>query len=60
MLNGEITRNEAINLSITDDWHLARRQITWLRRNPEIKWLSLDAAEKYLRDTILNTKFAQN
>lgn len=30
------------------DWRLAKRQITWLKRNPFIKWLSIDQAKSYL------------
>jgi tRNA dimethylallyltransferase len=30
------------------DWQLAKRQLTWFKRNPFIKWLELDYAEKYL------------
>ena len=27
---------------VYDDWHLAKRQITWFKRNKEIIWLPLD------------------
>jgi tRNA dimethylallyltransferase len=54
LLNGEISRGEALKLSEIDDWHLARKQMTWFRRNPEIKWLAVDEIEPYL-----NKKFAQ-
>lgn len=42
MINGEISREEAINLGVLDDYHLAKRQMTWFKRNPEIKWCSLE------------------
>jgi len=48
MLNGEISRDEAVFFSQTDDWHLAKKQMTWFRRNPEIKWLPLEEIEDYL------------
>ncbi|MCL2451621.1 tRNA (adenosine(37)-N6)-dimethylallyltransferase MiaA [Candidatus Saccharibacteria bacterium] len=48
LLGGEISRDEAIHLSETDDWHLARKQMTWFRRNPNIKWLLPDEVEDYL------------
>jgi len=48
MLKAEISCEEAMELFEIDDWHLARRQMTWFRRNPNIKWLSLDEVEKYL------------
>jgi tRNA dimethylallyltransferase len=51
MVEGRISREEAIELFITDDWHLAKRQLTWFHRNPNIIWLPLDRA----RDYILNS-----
>ena len=30
------------------DWRLAKRQMTWLRRNPYIMWGTLEASEHYL------------
>lgn len=41
-LNGEISLDEAKRLSFYDDYHLAKRQITWFKRNPEIHWLELE------------------
>lgn len=37
---GELKQKSAIA-----DWRLAKRQMTWLRRNPYIEWLSLSDAE---------------
>ena len=37
-LNGELSLQEAIEQTVIDDWHLAKRQITWFKRNPEIRW----------------------
>ena len=48
MLNGEISETEAKRLFFLDDWHLARRQMTWFRRNKNIVWLGLDDCRKYL------------
>lgn len=48
LLDGTITKDEARVLNETADWQLTRRQLSWLRRNPFIKWLELDYAEKYL------------
>ncbi|MCL1876701.1 tRNA (adenosine(37)-N6)-dimethylallyltransferase MiaA [Candidatus Saccharibacteria bacterium] len=48
MINGEISRDEAVSLFQIDDWHLVKKQITWFRRNPEIKWLPLDEIERYI------------
>jgi tRNA dimethylallyltransferase len=47
-LNGELTLEEVKEKNATADWRLAKRQLTWLRRNPYIKWLSLDEAEVFL------------
>jgi len=30
------------------DWRLAKRQMSWLKRNPYIKWLSVNEARKFL------------
>ncbi len=48
MVDGKITREEAIDLFVLDDWHLAKRQLTWFKRNPNIKWLPLDEAREYI------------
>jgi tRNA A37 N6-isopentenylltransferase MiaA len=36
----------------TLDWRLAKRQMTWLRRNSFIHWASLKEAKKYLADQL--------
>ena len=41
-MQGELNREEAIRLNVYDDWHLAKRQKTWFKRNPNILWLPLD------------------
>ena len=50
MMNGEISREEAIELNAIDDWHLAKRQLTWFKRNPNICWVTLAEA----KDRIIN------
>lgn len=47
-LDGNITESELHMQNETADWHLAKRQLTWLKRNPYIKWLDLDYAQKYI------------
>lgn len=47
-VEGTITRDEFKQLFETADWQLAKRQLTWFKRNPYIKWLELDYAEKYI------------
>ena len=41
-MQGEVSLDEAIRLNVYDDWHLAKRQMTWFKRNKEIVWLPLD------------------
>ena len=47
-LNQNITENELKRQFVIADWRLAKRQMTWLRRNPFIMWATLDSAEHYL------------
>lgn len=47
-LAGELTRDEVKRKFVTLDWRLAKRQLTWLRRNPDIVWLPLDEARQFL------------
>jgi tRNA dimethylallyltransferase len=39
VLAGRIPQEEAIRRIIRDTWRLARRQITWFRKEPDIIWL---------------------
>ena len=48
MIDGEITREEAINEFALDDWHLAKRQLTWFKRNKNINWMPLNEAKDWL------------
>ena len=41
-LNGEMTKEEAADAIKTATRHYAKRQLTWLRRNPEVHWLYPD------------------
>lgn len=41
-MEGNITETEAKRQFILDDWHLAKRQITWFKRNKKIVWLPLE------------------
>lgn len=45
---GELSLQEVKDKFTTLDWRLAKRQLTWLRRNQYIRWCSLTEAEKYL------------
>jgi tRNA dimethylallyltransferase len=53
-MQGEISLEEAKRLNFYDDWHLAKRQITWFKRNPKIQWLKLDEVEKSVIKYIQN------
>ena len=53
-LQGEITREEAIELFVIDDWHLAKRQMTWFKRNEEILWLPLEKVKEIVIKCIQN------
>ncbi|MDO4987228.1 MAG: tRNA (adenosine(37)-N6)-dimethylallyltransferase MiaA [Candidatus Saccharibacteria bacterium] len=41
-MQGELTLDEAKEQCFYRDWHLAKRQMTWFKRNEQIIWLSLD------------------
>lgn len=47
-LRNELSLVEAKEKFTTLDWRLAKRQLTWLRRNPHIKWLTLTEAKTYV------------
>lgn len=53
-LLGDMSLSEVKERFITLDWRLAKRQLTWLRRNPFIKWLPLDEARRYLSEALAN------
>lgn len=52
-LQNQLTYDEMMVKSTTIDWRLAKRQLTWLRRNPHITWLELNAARQYLQDQLV-------
>lgn len=47
-LAGELNEEQLRQAFITADWRLAKRQLTWLRRNPHIVWRDRDAAYTYI------------
>lgn len=51
-LDGGMTLDEAKAKYITLDYRLAKRQMTWLRRNMFIHWFSLIDAKVYLTDQL--------
>ena len=53
-LVGDLTLDEAVEQNMYADWHLAKRQMTWFKRNATIRWLPLakisDAVIKCIQD----------
>ena len=51
---GEVTLEEAKEQCFYADWHLAKRQMTWFKRNSDIIWLGLEEIYpfviKYIQD----------
>ncbi len=45
-IQGDISFEQMKEKFATLDWRLAKRQLTWLRRNEHIEWLSLDDARR--------------
>lgn len=55
-LEGDNTVDEIKDKNTTADWRLAKRQLTWLRRNPYIKWFSLTEAQIYLSNLLAKVR----
>jgi tRNA dimethylallyltransferase len=53
-LQGSVSFEEMKARCVTLDWRLAKRQLTWLRRNPYIVWKNLAEARQYLRPSLAN------
>ena len=47
-INGELSLEDAKTKCFYEDWHLAKRQMTWFKRNKEIIWLPLDEIYPYV------------
>lgn len=50
--DGEITKSELYDLFARSDRKLAKKQITFMKRNKNIKWLQLDEAANYLTNIL--------
>lgn len=48
MEQGVLTKEQVVTQFVLADWRLAKRQLTWLKRNQFIEWLSLDNAQNYI------------
>lgn len=53
LAQGVYTREETKQRFITRDTQLAKRQMTWLRRNPFVEWCTLDDAAVYIGGQLL-------
>lgn len=51
-IDGELAIEELKEKNSTADWRLAKRQLTWLKRNPYIKWLALEDAHEYIKTAL--------
>ena len=51
-LTGELSLELAKERCFFEDWHLAKRQITWFKRNPNIVWLELEKVYPYVLKNI--------
>lgn len=47
-LNGELSLDEAKEKCFFEDWHLAKRQMTWFKRNKSINWMELEKVYPYV------------
>ena len=53
-MQGEYSLEEAISLNAIDDWHLAKRQLTWFKRNKNIVWVPLEKVKDSVIKCIQN------
>ena len=53
-MNRELSLTEAKEKCFYEDWHLAKRQLTWFKRNKEIIWLELDKIYSFVIKYIQN------
>lgn len=51
-LQGGLSLDTVKEKFTTLDWRLAKRQLTWLRRNPHIQWHGLEEAKQYLSNIL--------
>ena len=55
-LQGELSLEEAKEKCFYKDWHLAKRQMTWFKRNPDILWMDLEKIYPYVTKVFNNTQ----
>lgn len=52
---GSMSYDEIVERFITLDWQLAKRQLTWLKRNHFIQWMPRESAREYLISVLTST-----
>ncbi|MEK7621391.1 MAG: tRNA (adenosine(37)-N6)-dimethylallyltransferase MiaA [Patescibacteria group bacterium] len=52
MLDEKLTMQQAKEKYITQDWRLAKKQLTWLKRHDFIQWKSRDEAFEYITECL--------
>jgi len=55
-LDGEITKDRAVELIKQNSRRYAKRQLTWLRRNPEYVWIDYTNSEEVVQQIISHVK----
>lgn len=55
-LKGDLTLGELKQKFITLDWRLAKRQITWLKRNQFIHWMPVGDIKDYIVSSLLDSE----
>lgn len=58
-IDGQLTLDELKEKNATADWQLAKRQLTWFKRNPFIQWLPLNDVYNYVQERLMATKQAE-
>lgn len=53
-LQGELSLEDAKKQCFYEDWHLAKRQLTWFKRNDKIIWLPLEQVYSFVVKYIQN------
>ena len=59
-IDGNLSYEEVIDKFTTLDWQLAKRQITWLKRNSHIQWMTKDLVFSYISDRLDNWQARTN
>lgn len=58
-IDGQLTQDELKQKNATADWQLAKRQLTWFKRNLFIHWLPLNDVYDYIEDRLVAAKQAE-